>query len=293
MKAHAACLVALVLVASSANAASLRRVPAPRDQGNTVGDLMRKYPRPPADGLRQKVIKGDSTEHTFIFAAAGSVQGAGGTFFRSDVSIVNHRNADQMIAVGFLAQGVDNSNAPLDYFTIDALTPVVERDVVGQLLHKTGLGTLLIQGVLANGDIDTNATLDGSSRIWTPQPGGSGSVSQGFPSVSFFDSFGTDAAYALALRHDSQFRTNVGVVNLDDVSHTWSVTVNGIGGITHMTITVPPISMRQQVVPSGNWGDLLVALEPEVGGFWWSAYGAGVDNASGDSWSSHASQPGF
>jgi len=63
--------------------------------------------------------------------------------------------------------------------------------------------------------------------------------------------------------------------------------------------------MKQQVIPTGNWGDLVLAFQVNDGAaattgpavtaadFWWSAYGAAVDNVSGDSWSSHASQPGF
>jgi len=38
---------------------------------------------------------------------------------------------------------------------------------------------------------------------------------------------------------------------------------------------------------------LLLGFQTNDTNFWWSAYGAAVDNVSGDSWSSHASQPGF
>jgi hypothetical protein len=253
---------------------------------------VRKLPKPEG-GARRKVINLDSTNNNFIFAAAGSVQGSGGTFFKSDVTIFNHRASQQEIAVGYLAQGVDNTTAPLDYFILDPGRPVIERDFIGGELGKSGLGAVLIAGVLSNGDLDVNAELDGFSRIWTPQPGSAGSVSQGFPSVAFQDSLGSDWAYAQGLRHDAGFRTNAGIVNLDDVSHTWTVDVNGTNGRTSFTITVPPLSMRQQVIPTGNWGDLVLGFQVSGSGFWWSAYGAAVDNTTGDSWSSHASQPGF
>jgi hypothetical protein len=162
---------------------------------------------------------------------------------------------------------------------------------VGATLGKSGLGAILITGVTSTGDLDSAAKLDGYSRIWTPQPGASGSVSQGFPSVSFFDSAGSVTAYALGNRHDSQFRTNAGVVNLDSAAHEWTVNVNGLLGERTFTVSVPAISMKQVALPTGTYGDLVLAFQTGASGFWWSAYGASVDNVSGDSWSSHAAQP--
>src|SRR5215510_12009100 len=108
MRLHrGACLLVLLLVASSVSAESERRL---SKSGRTLGDMVREL-RNSDGGMRQKVIKLDSTTNSFIFAAAGSVQGAGGTFFRSDVTITNHRSTPQRIGVSFMAQGVDNSTA--------------------------------------------------------------------------------------------------------------------------------------------------------------------------------------
>jgi hypothetical protein len=288
MKLFAAFLVAFSLLISSAFAQSLQRLPT---DGARIGDLLRRLPQRVDGASRRKVIGLDSAADNFVFAAAGSVQGAGGTYFRSDVTIVNHRSVEQRIAIGWIAQGIDNSNAPLQYFSIPANTPLILADFVAQTLGESGLGAVLITGVTASNDLDSSAQLDGFSRIWTPQPGAAGSVSQGFPSVSFFDSLGSLTAYALGLRHDTQFRTNVGIVNLDSVAHTWTVGVNGLSGSTSFPVSVPPVSMRQAPLPSGNYGNLLLSLDSDASGFWWSAYGASVDNVSGDSWSSHASQP--
>jgi hypothetical protein len=285
---HGACLVAtLFLVASSVDAESPRRLTR---TGRTLGEMVRRLPRP-EDGARRKVINLDSANNNFIFAAAGAVQGAGGTFFRSDVTITNHRTAPQRIGIAFLAQGVDNSNAPIYEDNLPASAPVIYSDFIGASLGESGLGSVIIYGADSFGDVDPNAQLDGFSRIWTPQPGAGGSVSQGFPSVAFQDSLGSSPAYAQGLRHDASFRTNAGIVNLDSVAHTWEVDVNGLGGRTSFTMTIPPLSMRQQVVPNGNWGDLILGFQTTATGIWWSAYGAAVDNISGDSWSSHAAQP--
>ena len=72
---YGACLVALVLVASSADAQSHTRLSS---SGRTLGDMIRSLPKTEG-GMRRKVISLDSTSDSFIFAAAGSVQGAGGT----------------------------------------------------------------------------------------------------------------------------------------------------------------------------------------------------------------------
>jgi len=69
------------------------------------------------------------------------------------------------------------------------------------------------------------------------------------------------------------------------------VEINGLKGSNTCSITVPPVSMEQASLPSGNYGDLALSFATTGSGFYWSAYGASVDNISGDSWSSHASQP--
>src|SRR5262249_51732928 len=148
----------------------------------------------------------DTTDTAFVFAAAGSVQGAGGTYFRSDVTIINHRSADQIIAIGWLAQGLDNSNDPVQLFNIPARTPVILADFVAQTLGQTGLGAVLARGQPSPAAADSSAQLDGFSRIWTNQPGAQGPVSQGSPSVSITAPVGSEPAYALGNRHDSGYR---------------------------------------------------------------------------------------
>jgi hypothetical protein len=246
-------------------------------------------------GVRTKVVNLDTTNDAFLFPSAGSVQGAGGTFFKSDGMLVNHRNAMQRVSMGWIAQGVNNGSRPLKYFNLNAVTPYVFKDLVANpsLLGESGLGAVLVTGVTSTGALDSGATLDGFSRIYTNQPGAQGTVSLAFPSISVLDSLGNSFAYAIGLRHDTGFRTNVGVVNLDSVPHTWTVTVNGEppSPITNFTITVEGYSMRQVPIPAGNYGILLVALTPNASGFWWSAYAASVDNITGDGWVSHAAQP--
>ncbi len=288
MRLLAAVLACVVLAASAIYAQSPVQSPA---DGKTIGELLGQLPRPDSDRVRSKVVSADTTATAFLFPSAGSLPGAFGTYWRTDATLVNYRSADQRIAVGWLAQGVDNSQSPLQYYVIPARTPVIVADFVAQQLGKSGLGSVVVTAVTSTGDPDTSATLDGFSRIWSPQPNATGTVSLSFPGVTLVDSLGSVAAYGLGLRQDTQYRTNVGIVNTDSVSHTWTVSINGLHGSGSFTITVPPLSMRQVPLPSGDYGDLLISLQADATGFWWSAYGVSVDNLTGDGWVSHVMQP--
>ncbi|HEX4438871.1 MAG TPA: hypothetical protein VH854_02300 [Thermoanaerobaculia bacterium] len=287
-------LAASCVVATSGPLAaqSLRPVQSPELHG-TIGGAIDELAGKRAGGVRTKVVNIDTTNDAFLFPSAGSVQGAGGTYFRSDAMIVNHRTTTQRISVGWIAQGVNNSARPLQYFDLNAATPYVLQDFINQSLHQTGLGAVLVSGVTSTGNTDSSATLDGFSRIWTNQPNASGTVSLAFPSMAVLDLLGNSFAYALGMRHDTGYRCNVGIVNLDSAAHTWTVTINGDGPspITNFNVTVDAVSMKQVAVPAGNYGNLLLALQPNATGFFWSAYGASVDNITGDGWVSHASQP--
>jgi hypothetical protein len=293
-------LFRLMLGASCAAALSgllgaqdLQPIQAPELHG-TVGGMIDELARArgTGTGVKPKVVTADVASAAFLFPSAGSVQGAGGTFFKSDGMIVNYRNSAQRVSMGWIAQGVNNGSRPLKYFNLNAVTPYTLEDFVATSLGESGLGAVLVTGVLQSGNPDTNASLDGFSRIWTPQPGSAGTVSLAFPSIAVLDSFGNAFAYALGLRHDAGFRTNVGIVNLDSQPHTFNVTANGKTQlINNFTVNVEAYSMRQVPITAGNYGILLISVSPTVNGFWWSAYAAAVDNTTGDGWVAHAAQP--
>jgi hypothetical protein len=192
----------------------------------------------------------------------------------------------QYLSVGFLVRGQNNGSAPVKRFTIDPNTTTMTRDFVGTTLGTSGLGTILVIATDSAGNPDELAEIDGFSRIWTPQPGSSGSVSQAFESIDIEDNLAT--SYAYGLRQDASFRTNVGLVNPYAGANTFTVFVNGTGGSTTFTQTVQPYSMEQVAIPAGNWGDLYIRVSSADSNFnWWSAYGTSVDNVTGDGWVSH------
>lgn len=236
--------------------------------------------------IQPDVISVDWEKDSFIIPVAGSIQGGNGTFFRSDVSIANRRLAPQAISVGFLVRGQNNANTPMHRFSIDSNTTTQTRDFIASALNTSGLGTLLVIAVDSTGNADENGEIDGFSRIWTPQPGSTGSVSQAFESIDLEDNLAT--SYAYGLRQDAGFRTNVGLVNLYAGTNTFTIFVNGTGGSTTFTQTVQPYSMEQVPLPAGAWGDLYIRVSSSDSNLnWWSAYGTSVDNVTGDGWVSH------
>ena len=255
--------------------------------GETVADMMRsiRLQRQQQGKIGPNVISVDSEASSFLIPAAGSVGGANGTYFRSDVTLANRRSTAQIIQVGWIARGVNNASAPTQRFSINPNTTTFENDFVNRILGKSGLGSILVLAVDSAGNADSGALIDGFSRIWTPQPGSSGTVSQEFSSVDVKDSLAD--SYGYGLRQDASYRTNVGLVNLYDTPQTFTINVVGFTTNTSFTQTVQPYSMEQVPLPAGNYGDLYIRVASGPNLNWWSAYGTSVDNITGDGWVSH------
>jgi hypothetical protein len=308
-KALPALLLSLLAVSAFADEATLTRIATPEGAPQTVAEAVQrlrdrhtglkvtthsvKSARRPGR-IRPNVIEYETADNAFLIPAAGNLQGNNGTFFRSDVTFGNFNGVTQNIGVGWLQTGKDNSASPLTFFTIPANSIVAINDFVGTTLKTSGLGALLIIAFDATGkNSDSEAFIDGFSRIWTPQPGSSGTVSQSFPAVSLFDSVDDSTAFALGLRQDASYRTNVGVVNLDTVVHTWTIT--SLNTNATMTLPVQPFSLSQTGVPAsfaGSSGNLSLTYDVPAAAdsFVWSAYASSVDNVTGDGWVSRATQ---
>src|SRR6059058_3130654 len=115
--------------------------------------------------------------YQILIPAAGAVQGANGTFFRSDITLINYRtDADQKVQLFWLPEGLSGAGAAPKELTISAGTGVVSEDFVTSVLGQTGLGAILINAVTATGAIDLNGKLFATARIWTPQVGTTGTT---------------------------------------------------------------------------------------------------------------------
>jgi len=294
MKRHLPSIILVSLIAPILHAQTLAEVHELTPIARPAG-----APATIAEGVRSlreravpKVIAVDLRDQAFLIPIAGNTAGSGGTYFRSDVAIGNYRSATQNLGVGWMVAGANNAQAPLSYFSIPANSVATLDDFVGKTLNKTGLGGILIFGVDSAGNNDSAASLDGFSRIWTNQPGAVGTVSQNFDAISLTDSIGSLTAYIVGLKQSGDFRANVGVVNLDTATHTWTARSVQTGAVT--TLTVPPYSVVQTGVAAGSATpsspNLVLTLQSDGFGFWWSAYASSTDNHTGDGWVCRAKQ---
>jgi hypothetical protein len=286
-------LFASNLLTSGAAASDWQSIPRPELAPATIGEAVQSLRAPlvRSAAVRTEVISIDSRDSSFLIPIAGNTAASNGTYFRSDVVIANYRASEQRVGVGWMAAGQDNTHSLLTYFTIPSNTVLAQDDFVAQVLGKTGLGGVVVFGVDAIGNNDSTARLDGFSRIWTYQPGSAGTVSQNFDAVSLLDSIGSLTAYLVGLKQSADFRTNIGVVNLDSVAHVWTAKSVQTGAIT--TISVPPYSVVQTGLAPGSAsgvGNVALTLISNGFGFWWSAYGSTVDNRTGDGWVARAKQ---
>jgi hypothetical protein len=246
---------------------------------------------------RASAIADNRSSRVIVIPAAGNAPGANNTHFRSDITFVNLNDTDQRATVLWLPNG-DPSGIVRFAAVIESGPPLTYVDFVGQTLHLTGVGTLMILPVDASGNLDTNAALDAFSRIWSPAPNnGAGTFSQPFPAVDVFHLAGEYDALMLGLRQDAGFRTNYGIVNLSDFNLPFEVTVfNNAGAVvSEFQVTVRPAEMILRPLPAGDFGNISIVVSivtnvPSLD-FQWTTFASSTDNFNGDGWVSIGAKP--
>lgn len=223
-----------------------------------------------------------------LIPAAGSTAGANGTFFHSDISIVNLASHDQIVKIQWLPQsGAAGSTTTL---TIPAQSGIRSADFVATYLNQTGLGAMIVTGVTNTGVPDASALLYVTTRVWTPQPNTAGTTSQSLPAIPL-STVNTQVAALFAMGgadNPSNYRTNVGIVNLDPVNaQTYQVLLPGLLAQA-IQVTIAPMSMQLVGLGSGlgPTQEILIQNVTTTGkSNSWMAYGSSVDNVTGDAWS--------
>jgi hypothetical protein len=246
-----------------------------------------------ATSLSASVVQPIGAAPQLLIPAAGSTPGLNGTFFRSDISIVNLANHDQTVSLQWLPQPGLTRPAPVTIL-LHALSGTRSSDFVQEILGQTGLGAIVVTGA-ANTDgtgIDPTAKLFASSRIWSPEPGTTGTTSQDMvtiptsgintPLAAIFGVGGAD--------NQSQYRVNVGIVNLDPVNtQTFLVSFTAANGSQSLNqVTLPPMTMEQvgAGVPFSPPEILIQNQTPAATrSNLWTAYGSTINNVTGDAWS--------
>jgi hypothetical protein len=234
-----------------------------------------------------QIVATRSAAAQFLIPAAGTLDGGNGTFFRSDISLLNYRGTTQNVRLQWLPQTVTGVGvAPVD-ISINASSGIASEDFVANILHRSGLGAILVTGITAAGDPDPAALLVGTSRIWTFLPGSSGTTSQSLPVVSTAD-INSGITAILGARRDSRFRVNVGIVNLSSSQQRFQVFSAGSAGTDSQQVDVEAMSM---VLFRISGADSSVPLQVQVSNVStttrstsWLAYASSVDNITGDAW---------
>jgi hypothetical protein len=223
-----------------------------------------------------------------LIPAAGSTPGANGTFWRSDIAIANFADHDQLVRLQWLPQGASSTFSKT--ITLHRLDFVRSNDFVAAILGQSGLGAILVTGVTNAGDLDPAAALYAQSRIWTPQPGSSGTMSESLPAIPTSTINTPDAMVMFpGVLSSGNYRLNVGIVNLDPTNaQTINIVISfGPVGNFSVNVTVPPMGMQQASLGSGfffpempmtNATDTLTRTNK------WMAYVSTIDNVSGDAW---------
>jgi len=223
----------------------------------------------------------------FLIPAAGAQPGNGGTFFRSDITIINYRGADQRIRLQWLPQDVSGAGGAAIETTIAASSGIASEDFVTNVMQKSGLGAILVTAIGATGLFDSSAQLVATSRIWSPQPGSSGTTSQALPSISTGDISSSTVA-VLGARRDARYRTNVGIVNVSTDVQSFQVVVFGSFGTEVRQVDVQPQSMVLFGVTGPASTTPLQIQVQNVTTVSRSAafvtYASSVDNVTGDAW---------
>lgn len=227
-----------------------------------------------------------------LIPVAGDTPGANGTYFRSDISLINLRNQEQRVMLRWLPQGSSGEGLPTRVITMGARSGITSEDFVRNVMQQTGLGGIEIIALTSDGFLDQQAQLHASARIWTPQPNATtGTQSQTFPAVQF-NSQTVLTKWILGVRRDADYRLNVGVMNATEDPQRYRITIlSAVAGAPAETleIDVPSMSILQRAFPGTSpVAQVIVQNISTSASMPWHAWSSSIDNVTGDAWSQMA-----
>ncbi|MBV9496747.1 MAG: hypothetical protein JOZ54_21055 [Acidobacteria bacterium] len=245
--------------------------------------------------------------------AVARLQGAGGSFFKTDVTIINTSTSRAVVQVAYLEGSGDNSPALNALITLPTFAPGERRELIdiarSALNRETANGSLIFFACREGGNCtscDSNAgeclDIAVQGRIYNDTPGGT--YGQSFPGIPWYSyaaltstNDGTDRLSINGVRNTANYRTNIGLVNASQFSSTVLRlrVFNSIGAqVGEMDQPLGPLGRVQLPVTQiavGFTGDGYVTVEqvsatPTAGhtdavpGFF--AYGSLLDNRTSD-----------
>lgn len=226
--------------------------------------------------------------YQLLIPVAGNTPGSNGTFFRSDINIINFRSVEQRIRLRWLPQGRSGLDLAPREMVLPASAGFFAEDFVSTVMEQTGLGAIQIVAIRSDGQPDVEARLYATSRIWTPHPTAGGTMSQTFPTLPMVSRSDAPPKWIYGVRRDERYRLNIGIVNTSGVKQTFSVQTGGAGsnpGGEFVPIDVEPFSVSQVNVTGSATGSFQIVVRSNSGSALWEAWASSIDNVTGDAWS--------
>jgi hypothetical protein len=221
---------------------------------------------------------GSSLWNWFIIPGVAHVPGAQGTFWSTDISIVNPYLWQSItVRVEFLEINRDNTNRPSATYILGPGQARAVSDIVWTAFGVEASGSLIVS-------TDDGASFTTCARTYTGTAATYGQTENGQKMVHG----GGDTAYVAGINQSTRFRTNVGAVNASDDPITVRARVYSDDGTIQGTksFALQPWSHAQVSVASfaPNFGTGYVKWDcPSSGwGIQWVAYASVVDNTTGD-----------
>ena len=204
----------------------------------------------------------------FVLPVAGNAQSGNGTIFTSDVTLTNRRDVPQRAVLVWLPQGGELPEV------FGATLPVGDARLtdMNAQFAVTGIGSLAVFAVTEEGGPDSDGAIDGSARIWNHPADGRAPFSQSIGAAQAALLAPHAHASIESIAQDLRTRVNVGVVNLSDALHQFT-----IGSVT---FAVPALSLVQVPLPDGQF-DSIDAFA-DSGNVRWIVYGSAIDRVTGE-----------
>lgn len=210
----------------------------------------------------------------------GSLAGAGGTFFRSNLSLTNRNGSAANVTIIYRLRGTGQPSIEPASLTIPAATSIFFEDSVLELFARPGTaGTF---------EILSDVPLIAWGRTFNDRDL-SGTLGQYIPGFGEEDLIPSSGSIIQGLSENSEFRTNVGIVNVSEtpghvVVQVWAKSGQMLGQKSY------PVGAKEarfvgrlltDVVPGSSPADAYLILIPsQPGAFYaWASY---VDNRSTD-----------
>jgi photosystem II stability/assembly factor-like uncharacterized protein len=224
--------------------------------------------RSPDDMARLPGLLERTTEKNgFVIPVSGTVTGVGGARFSTEVTLTNEADSNEDVLLFWLPQ--DSTDAAAFRLT---LPPSSHRFDFG----LSGIGSLVVMAV-----DDSNASISGSARIAMDPNDGRAPRSQSIPEARRAVFAEHVRGSADGMRHDEEFRTNVGVVNLSSDWRQVTMQINGDRASGQFTVAVPPFSLVQTPLPESNYGTLSIVAFADTATKW-LFYASTIERSTGE-----------